>query len=68
MFRLEGGLLLNLYPRSELAKDARSRPGPRRAASSASATSSQAEPTLTRSSPQAEAAGATITDEPHDRP
>jgi hypothetical protein len=28
MFRLEGGLFLNLYPRSELARDAQIPPGP----------------------------------------
>jgi hypothetical protein len=66
-FELQGGLLLALYPRRELAKDARVRDA---GASSLEFTmgylvdSRQEVDALLR---QAEAAGATITDQPHDR-
>jgi catechol 2,3-dioxygenase-like lactoylglutathione lyase family enzyme len=49
LFQLEGGLLLSLYPRSDLAKDAEIPVGVRRAASSASASSSRAAPMSTSS-------------------
>jgi uncharacterized protein len=66
-FELQGGLLLALYPRTELAKDARV----------ADAGASSLEFTLgylvasreevDRLLQQAQTAGATITDKPHDR-
>jgi hypothetical protein len=68
LFELQGGLLLALYPRSELAKDA----NVRHTAASAlefslgyAAPSREAVDDLLR---RAEAAGAAVTDKPHDRP
>jgi catechol 2,3-dioxygenase-like lactoylglutathione lyase family enzyme len=67
-FELQGGLLLALYPRKELAKDARV---PAAASSSLEfslgylAGSRQEVDDLLAS---AEAAGGSITDQPHDRP
>jgi len=68
MFRLDGGLTLALYPRSELAKDARIPQG-----SAQSGEFSLGQIVASRSEvdallAQAQAAGATITDTPHDRP
>jgi hypothetical protein len=48
IFQLEGGLVLALYPRSELAKDADIPSDHRRRASSALDSSSRAEPTSMR--------------------
>jgi uncharacterized protein len=67
MFRLDGGLILALYPRSGLAKDARIPRGPAQSGefSLGHIVGSRADvDALAR----AEAAGATVTDEPHDRP
>jgi uncharacterized protein len=68
MFKLRRGLLLMLYPRTELAKDANIPPGPAQSGefSIGHAVSDRAdvEAVLAR----AEAAGATLTDRPHDRP
>jgi uncharacterized protein len=68
MFELEGGLILCLYPRSELAKDANVALGPPKTGefSIGHAVASKAEVDALLS--QAEAAGATLTDLPHDRP
>jgi uncharacterized protein len=68
LFRLNNGMMLALYPRSELAKDARV--DEIRAQTGAFslgqivATRSDVEKLLA----QVEASGATITDKPHDRP
>src|SRR6266508_1032876 len=62
MFELHAGLLVALYPRTELAKDANVTPALCRVALSASGTPSPA------ALAQAESAGATLTDKPHDRP
>jgi uncharacterized protein len=68
MFELDGGLTLSLYPRTELAKDANVASGPPQTGefSIGQLVSSKAEvdAVLTR----AEAAGAIMTDEPHERP
>jgi uncharacterized protein len=68
MFQLEGGLILALYPRGELAKDANiqpDRPGPGEfSIGQIVAAKSDVDRVLR----QAEAAGATVTDQPHDRP
>jgi catechol 2,3-dioxygenase-like lactoylglutathione lyase family enzyme len=68
MFELEGGLILSLYPRTELAKDAKvAFGGPSTGEFSIGhlvASKSDVEAVLS----QAEAAGATVTDQPHDRP
>lgn len=68
MFRLDGGLNLALYPRSELAKDARIS-----CAATQSGDFSLGQIVGSRNEvdallAQAEAAGGTITDRPHDRP
>jgi hypothetical protein len=68
MFKLQGGLILALYPRTELAKDARvpfARPKPGEF-SIGHAVGSRADVDALLA--QAEAAGATLTDSPHDRP
>jgi uncharacterized protein len=67
MFQLENDLILAVYPRQELGKDANIRPGPANsgAFSIGHMVSSRAE--VDRILAQAAAAGATVTDEPHDR-
>jgi uncharacterized protein len=68
MFELHGGLVLALYPRTELAKDANIVIGPRASGEfslgHAVGTRDQVDAVLAA----ARAAGATLTDEPHDRP
>jgi catechol 2,3-dioxygenase-like lactoylglutathione lyase family enzyme len=68
MFDLRGGLILALYPRTELAKDAKIALAPRSPGefSIGHLVSSKAEVDALLF--QAQAAGATITDPPHDRP
>jgi uncharacterized protein len=68
MFRLEGGLILALYPRTELAKDARipQEPGRSGEFSLGHIVGSRAEVDALLA--RAEESGATVTDEPHDRP
>ncbi|HLW96936.1 MAG TPA: VOC family protein [Solirubrobacteraceae bacterium] len=68
MFHLEGGLTLALYPRSELAKDAAITLGPANSGefSIGQLVASRAEVDGLLAS--AVAAGATITDPPHERP
>jgi uncharacterized protein len=68
VFHLDGGLMLSIYPRSELAKDAlvpltSAQPGQ---FSIGHAVASRAE--VDAVVDQARAAGATVTDEPRDRP
>ena len=67
-FDLRGELVLALYPRSELAKDANIPLGPPAPGefSIGQLVSSRSEVDALLA--QAESAGATITDEPHDRP
>jgi uncharacterized protein len=68
MFRLQGGLILSLYPRSELAKDAKVPLGPPKTGEFSIGhvvgSREEVEALLAR----AEAAGAALTGEPHDRP
>jgi catechol 2,3-dioxygenase-like lactoylglutathione lyase family enzyme len=68
LFELNGGLMLALYPRTELAKDANIVVGPPKSGefSIGHLVSSKAEVDALLS--RAQAAGATITDQPHDRP
>jgi catechol 2,3-dioxygenase-like lactoylglutathione lyase family enzyme len=68
LFELQNGLLLSLYPRTELAKDANVAFGPPKTGefSIGHAVTSKAEVDAVLA--QAEAAGATLTDQPHDRP
>jgi catechol 2,3-dioxygenase-like lactoylglutathione lyase family enzyme len=68
VFHLDGGLMLSIYPRTELAKDAlvplgKPKPGE---FSIGHAVTSRAEVDEVIS--QAEAAGAMVTDRPHERP
>jgi catechol 2,3-dioxygenase-like lactoylglutathione lyase family enzyme len=67
MFELNGGLILCLYPRAELAKDANVTLSPPKTGefSIGHAVASKAEVDAVLS--QAAAAGATLTDRPHDR-
>ncbi|HEX2030488.1 MAG TPA: VOC family protein [Actinomycetota bacterium] len=68
MFHLKGGLILALYPRAELAKDANIPPGAQKTGEfsigHAVATRDDVDAVLR----QAQVAGATLTDDPHDRP
>lgn len=67
LFELRNGLFLSLYPRTELAKDAKVPFGPPKTGefSIGQAVTSKAEVDALLA--QAEAAGATLTDRPHDR-
>jgi catechol 2,3-dioxygenase-like lactoylglutathione lyase family enzyme len=68
MFQLRGGLILCLYPRTELAKDAHIPLGPPKSGEfsigHAVATKAEVDALLA----QAASAGATVADRPHDRP
>lgn len=68
MFKLRAGLILALYPRTELAKDANVTLQPPQTGgfSIGHAVASRAEVDATLA--RAQAAGATLTDQPHDRP
>jgi catechol 2,3-dioxygenase-like lactoylglutathione lyase family enzyme len=68
MFELQGGMILCLYPRTELAKDAEVPLGPPKTGefSIGHAVTSTAEVDAVLA--QAHAAGATLTDQAHDRP
>ena len=67
MFQLGGGLVLALYPRSELAKDANVPLEPSTGAFSIGHLVSSKED-VDSVLAEAEAAGATLTDKPHERP
>jgi catechol 2,3-dioxygenase-like lactoylglutathione lyase family enzyme len=68
MFELQGALILCLYPRTELAKDAQVSLGPPKTGEfsigHAVASKAEVDAVLT----QAQTAGATLTDQAHDRP
>lgn len=68
MFELRGGLIMALYPRAELAKDANVPLAPPTSGefSIGHLVSSKADVDALLA--QAQAAGATLTDQPHDRP
>lgn len=68
MFELEGGVILALYPRAELMKDANLPLGPQKTGefSLGHLVDSRAEVDALLA--EAEAAGATLTDRPHERP
>ena len=70
LFELQNGLLLSLYPRTELAKDAKVPLDPPKTGefSIGHAVASKAEVNALLTQAQAQAAGATLTDQPHDRP
>ncbi|HEX6512666.1 MAG TPA: VOC family protein [Chloroflexota bacterium] len=67
MFQLEGGLILALYPRSELAKDANIPPGPPQAGEFSIGHMVPSREAVDALLAEAQAAGATVTDEAHDR-
>jgi predicted lactoylglutathione lyase len=67
MFRLEGGLLLNLYPRVDLAKDAAIPVGPPHSGEFSLAQLVRSRDEVDELLEKAAAAGATVTP-PHDRP
>jgi uncharacterized protein len=68
MFQLDGGLILALYPRTELAKDANIPVGAPRSGEFSIGHIVENKSDVDRLLAQAEAAGATVTDRPHDRP
>jgi catechol 2,3-dioxygenase-like lactoylglutathione lyase family enzyme len=68
MFELEGGLVLSLYPRTELAKDANVPLGPPKTGEFSIGQLVASKPDVDALLAKAEAAGATLTDEPYDRP
>src|SRR5271165_6120854 len=68
MFQLEGGLILALYPRTELAKDASVPLGPPKTGEFSIGQLVAGKDDVDALIAQAKAAGASVTDEPHDRP
>jgi catechol 2,3-dioxygenase-like lactoylglutathione lyase family enzyme len=68
MFELEGGLMLALYPRTELAKDANVPFGPPKTGEFSIGQLVASKADVDALLAKAEAAGATLTDEPRDRP
>jgi len=68
MFELAGGLTLALYPRTELAKDANVPFGPPKAGEFSIGQLVAGKADVDALLATAEAAGATLTDEPHERP
>jgi catechol 2,3-dioxygenase-like lactoylglutathione lyase family enzyme len=68
IFRLEDGLVLALYPRTELAKDANVALGAAKSGEFSIGHLVEHKEDVDRVLHQAEAAGATVTDPPHDRP
>jgi uncharacterized protein len=68
MFRLQGGLILSLYPRSELAKDAKVPLGPPKTGEFSIGHVVGSREEVDALLARAEAAGAALTGEPHDRP
>lgn len=68
VFRLDADLMLAIYPRSELAKDASVEPPPPQPGQFSIGHLVRSRDEVDRLLSQAEAAGATITDRPHERP
>lgn len=68
MFKLSSGLMLMLYPRSELAKDANTAPGPARSGEFSIGHAVRTRADVDALLARAEDAGATLTGRPHDRP
>ena len=68
MFQLHGGLILALYPRTELAKDANIPFGAPKAGEFSIGHAVAGKADVDALLAEAEAAGATVTDRPHDRP
>jgi catechol 2,3-dioxygenase-like lactoylglutathione lyase family enzyme len=68
IFQLEGGLMLTLYPRTELAKDARVPHGPPKTGEFSIGHLAASKDGVDALLAQAKAAGATLTDQAHERP
>ena len=68
MFQLKGGPILALFPRGELAKDANVAVGAPKAGEFSIGQIVENKNDVDRVLEQAEAAGGTVTDPPHDRP
>jgi catechol 2,3-dioxygenase-like lactoylglutathione lyase family enzyme len=68
MFQLQGGLILALYPRTELAKDANVPLGPPKTGEFSIGHAVGSRGDVDALLAQAEAAGASLTEQPHDRP
>ncbi len=68
MFSLQGGSILSLYPRTELAKDGNVPPGPAQSGEFSIGQLVADRDEVDAVMAQAEAAGATLTDPPHERP
>jgi catechol 2,3-dioxygenase-like lactoylglutathione lyase family enzyme len=68
MFQLEGGLILALYPRTQLAKDAQVPLGPPKAGEFSIGQIVESADEVDRILAQAEAAGATLPGPAHERP
>ena len=68
MFELPGGMILCLYPRTELAKDAKVPLGPPKTGEFSIGQAVSSKPEVDAVLAQAHTAGATLTDGPHDRP
>jgi predicted lactoylglutathione lyase len=68
MFKLSGGLMLMLYPRSELAKDAGIPPGPAQSGEFSIGLLVASREEVDATLKWAESAGATLPSCPHDRP
>jgi len=68
MFELEGGGMLSLYPRTELAKDANMPPEAAQTGGFSLGQIVESPAAVDALLERAEAAGATLTDPPHERP
>ena len=68
MFKLQNGLILALYPRTELAKDAKQPVGVASSTEFSLGHVVENKEEVDALLKRAKAAGATVTDEPHDRP
>ena len=68
MFELKNGMILALYPRTELAKDANVKLEPKSSTEMSVGQFVESKEEVDELLAQAKAAGATITDEPHERP
>jgi hypothetical protein len=68
MFRLKGGLILSIYPRAELAHDAKVPLMPPKSGEFSIGQLVDSRDAVDATLSLAETAGATITDKPHDRP
>lgn len=68
MFQLEGGLILALYPRTELAKDANVPVGPPKTGEFSIGHAVASKEEVDALLDQAGAAGASVSDRPHERP